>query len=736
MNDQVYNIQDLTTKAATINSDYTPEQREDVKNRMRNGELSILYLSPEALISISNIKDIVGDRQIGLFVIDEAHIVSTWGKSFRPDYWYLGDYIARLRNKLGYHFPVATFSATITYGGVDDMHVDIINSLHMKTGPYEYIGPVRRNNIGFDIRLHKKENDYRNEKHQVVISSIKDLSFEGCRTLAYFPFVSHLKEVHSDLTTQRVKSECYYGGEDKNLKREAVEKFRSGDINTILCTKAFGMGIDIDDIDTVYHYAPTGNLCDYVQEIGRCARDKDIQGTAITDYFDEDFRYINQLYGMSAITNFQIIAVLKKLRETYYSKKSRNFVISPDDFSYIFAERRDMSRVDSELKTALLMIQKDFERDPMLSFKPIIFKPRSLFTKGYVMIVDEDLHYFKNNKYFRKYFSLYRTKDEMASKGTVYDKKTYIDRDTGEAKHTVSKMQVSVRYHGDIYTVNFKQMWEDEYNDHSFAQFKYQFFNGTLEGFEVAEKLKPEYLLHVQSEKKTFREIVDEMEKILLAIRDSFAKNVREQSYKIGDIARVIKRTYHSRMTDAECEIAAANYINIMNVYESAMSFSSAPVFKHRDSYDDWSLSSYALLDRKTKKLVNEMKSMFGMVMDLRDRTFLVNLARKSGDQSKLILARKEFNVAQLLEIFKLATYDVTSGERPEYFIRINSIRAIERILDQPSYQSEMVQLSKQRHQESVKMMKEFFTQLNTDEERWDYIEKYFVGMDEEDAVD
>ncbi|WP_223325093.1 DEAD/DEAH box helicase, partial [Streptococcus sanguinis] len=127
MNDQVNNIQSMTKLAETINSDYTPSQKENVLEQIKNGDKSILYLSPETLLSNTDITNLIGDRKIGLLVVDEAHIVSTWGKSFRPDYWYLGEFISRLRKseKSNQNFPIATFTATATYGSKDNMYFDI-----------------------------------------------------------------------------------------------------------------------------------------------------------------------------------------------------------------------------------------------------------------------------------------------------------------------------------------------------------------------------------------------------------------------------------------------------------------------------------------------------------------------------------------------------------------------------------------------------------------------------------
>ena len=88
------------TRVETFNSDLISQvEKEAVLNRIKAGEIDLLYLSPETLLSYS-IETIIGDREIGLLIIDEAHIVTTWGMGFRPDYWYLGGYINRLRNQI------------------------------------------------------------------------------------------------------------------------------------------------------------------------------------------------------------------------------------------------------------------------------------------------------------------------------------------------------------------------------------------------------------------------------------------------------------------------------------------------------------------------------------------------------------------------------------------------------------------------------------------------------------
>ena len=113
-------------RVETFNSDLiTQVEKEAVLQRIKNGEVDLLYLSPETLLSYS-IETIVGDREIGLVIVDEAHIVTTWGVGFRPDYWYLGSYLNKLRNRINvtakkamkqkiYHFPICAFTATVFF---------------------------------------------------------------------------------------------------------------------------------------------------------------------------------------------------------------------------------------------------------------------------------------------------------------------------------------------------------------------------------------------------------------------------------------------------------------------------------------------------------------------------------------------------------------------------------------------------------------------------------------------
>ena len=178
------------TRVETFNSDLISQtEKEAVLERIKSGEVDLLYLSPETLLSYS-IETIIGDREIGLLIVDEAHIVTTWGVGFRPDYWYLGSYINSLRNQIQttkgmnrkiYHFPICAFTATAINGGFDDSVGDTIISLYMEN-PVKYIGYVRRDDIKFDITHHADGRKlprpkYEEEKNKVPHFKFRDVPF-------------------------------------------------------------------------------------------------------------------------------------------------------------------------------------------------------------------------------------------------------------------------------------------------------------------------------------------------------------------------------------------------------------------------------------------------------------------------------------------------------------------------------------------------------------------------------
>ena len=273
------------------------------------------------------------------------------------------------------------------------MYQEIVESLQMT--PVKYIGKIKRAEITFNIRHQQKQNSYREEKLQIVQKSLSNFHKNKSKTLVYVPFIKHINEILESIDFSASIGR-YFGSMKPADKKNTLESLKDDSKSIVIATKAFGMGIDIDDIENIYHFAPTGNIADYVQEIGRVARKDNMEGTASTDFFKEDFRYVNQLYGMSSIKNFQVKAVLYKINQLYKRYKRRNFLVSPETFSYIFGGQ-NIDDIDAKLKTTLLIIKKDFDLDPDINYAPLVFKPRGMFTVGFFMIPDASLTKLKNS---------------------------------------------------------------------------------------------------------------------------------------------------------------------------------------------------------------------------------------------------------------------------------------------------------------------------------------------------
>lgn len=304
MKDQVSAIinQRGFNRVAYINSEVSLLNRDNIIERCKSGQIDILYMAPELLMSY-DIKYFIGDRHIGLMVIDEAHLITTWGRDFRVDYWYIGNHINKIRKYSDQEFPMIAVTATAVYGGdKNDMVFDTVDSLMMHT-PHFYIGIVKRDDIGFIINNYDSvTRGFDAAKIKQTAEFILKVNDLGFKTLVYAPYTDQVRKITEKVNENGDIAVQYYGSQLDSLSKEQAEKaFRGNEKRVMVCTKAFGMGVDIPDIQVVYHHAPSGLLPDYVQEIGRAARDKNISGYAVLNYSPQDQKYSKQLHGMSSL---------------------------------------------------------------------------------------------------------------------------------------------------------------------------------------------------------------------------------------------------------------------------------------------------------------------------------------------------------------------------------------------------------------------------------------------------
>ena len=710
------------TRVEAFNSDLISQvEKEAVLKRIKDGEVDLLYLSPETLLSYS-IETIIGEREIGLLIVDEAHIVTTWGMGFRPDYWYLGGYINRLRNQFQitagrkrqtYRFPICAFTATAINGGVDDSVSDTIISLYMEN-PVKYIGYVRRDDIGFDIKLCEGKKlpqaKYDEEKTKVMSARIDKWLEDEEKTIVYFPYATNAFDasrgvrgftgircdkrigVFTGKNVDELSAEAF-----NEKKRETFNKFRTGECPVMYATKAFGMGVDIDDVQNVYHYAATGNLCDYVQEIGRAARKNSMRGVAMTDFFYNDMSYMNKLFGMSQIRQYQIKKVLDGIYDTYKSKKeARSFLISPQSFTYIFNGKgmSDEGQCINKLKTCLLMLEKDFY--DKYNFKVIISRPQSVFTKAYVVINKEEESRVLSSKYGKcfSFVTAGRYKEVQPDGSLLSDA-------------------------GDVYMLDLKRVWEEFHPNISFPQFKYWYFNNASTAKdkveimpEIRDYFSPRQKVNIETRKEL---LLNELRDNILAdfeyIGDTLYSEFGKSYFTIDEFARAIRERYGM----GQARIIANSLFELVDPNMTCV--------KRRDTNGR---NSYMLANGNFKEYMR--KAII--------KSKIVNKISRSSEasySSYLSIANDDWsNIAlKLLSIFDYISYEILGGEEPEIFIRLNDPQKIKNIvMGNTYYSNNYVAKAKQKHDRDVSVLLNFFKGLSSDNERWDYIENYFLGYD------
>lgn len=699
MTDQVHGLHSKNVHfSATINSEITPVEKMNIIEKVKSGQVSILYISPETLLSRSDISMLIGEREVGLFVIDEAHIVTTWGKAFRSDYWYLGGYLQKLRKER--HFPIATFTATAIYGGIEDMYAETRDSLNM-INPISYFGYVKRDDIQICIcqkEMDQKYREYLKDKFDILTHRLGTFLKRGQKTLVYFPTISlidqYLNYVRlnspADLYNQLV---WYHGRLDKEKKQANYLKFKNNEALIMLATKAFGMGIDIPDIHTVYHFAPTGNVCDYIQEIGRAARSLE-RGYAYFDFLPKDFGHVNRLHGISTLRKQQLIQVMDKVLKLAEKGKDgpvRNMLVNSDDFRYIFESGKNADQaedVDNKLKTALLIIEKDFKSK--LNYSPLVARPRSLFADEYFLV---------NSAIEKRLIQNY---------GKYFMKMPHEDSNKR------------------LYRCHLKRLWEEHYKEMSFPQFKYLFHTKDpgLNLFFLGE-IESVLVIRLQIKNHISR-LKSELHNITNSLAEVFGKYA-----KTGGFFRAEDLTHELRKRLRKDKYTCINLATVVLI--SVLSWDRLNR-QGRNFYN-----SFILHDEvRGYRLTNSGYSSFlTWVVNHMDRILSDNrISRVDQDRVELYLPRgnrseieRTFILLGMAEAMGLLVYHVTGGENPEIFIRINSFLQLKRAAGDPqNYENRVLNNVKERHVTSVEMLKYLFQKEVSTKEFWNLIEDYFLG--------
>lgn len=684
MKDQVASIERdrKYDKVAFLNSDLDFNSRERIIEDCKCGRVDILYLAPELLLSY-DISHFLGERQLGLMVIDEAHLITTWGRDFRVDYWHLGNYINKIRKFRHYSFPLVALTATAIFSGENDMVVDSMSSLFMNNA-HLFLGQVKRDDIYFVINNHEGfEGAYDTGKMNQTISFIRGAADNDLKTVVYAPYADQVRKIVAAAKDYAVG---YVGKDMDSYERDySYNIFRGNQKRVMVCTKAFGMGVDIPDIQVVYHHAPSGLLPDYIQEIGRVARAPEIVGFAAIDYNESDQRYSKQLFGMSSIKQWQLREVLKKIYSVYTAEGNRNLLLSVSDFDYIF-DMGETSRQDEsgqKVKTALMMLEKDYLARSR--YNVLIARPKQLFVK-------------------------------------CYGKTSQLGRRTLEQYYPSCSRVIRAKSENSlIMELNLDKMWKLRFRSMSFGQFKHLFYS---------EKLLSEFNVSLIPQSKfSIRLTVDRdvAKQRLFSFLDNLVKNVFSRVgggfFTISDF----KERMDGFVNGQRDREKYARYV--LSTFSSGGQIDKRAFLQCRnDRYRVFS-SDYRLAIPEIEKLFDRL---FDGGANKKDEFYscktTINGSTKESYDS-VIYSR----LGGFVEMLGLGTFETSGGDDPMIFVRLNDPEKIKRDGNNPYYENLLLSRTLHRHEGSCKLFDYFFTSSFSSEQRWNFIEDFFLGSSNED---
>jgi ATP-dependent DNA helicase RecQ len=248
MKDQVERLNDMDIKAYFLHGNMNKDQQAALLDACEFSGVKFLYISPERLASeafLERIKNI----KIALLAVDEAHCISQWGYDFRPSYLKI--------NKLREQFPTVPMIA-LTASATPSVMDDIVARLTMKN-PAIFRGSFLRPNLSFVVRPSD------DKKHEIVhiLSKIKGSGIVYVRTR------KHTVEISQWLSRSGIQSDFYHAGLSFDLRNQKQLEWTKGNTRIMVCTNAFGMGIDKADVRVVIHYQAPDSLEGYYQEAGQ-----------------------------------------------------------------------------------------------------------------------------------------------------------------------------------------------------------------------------------------------------------------------------------------------------------------------------------------------------------------------------------------------------------------------------------------------------------------------------------
>lgn len=261
MEDQAAKLSALGLKVARIHSGMDRAASRQACVDYLAGNLQFLFIAPERL-RVPGFAEMLAKRGLSLIAIDEAHCISQWGHDFRPDYRMLGDWIPALRKGSSEDAPAPVLALTAT--ATPTVQADIVTQLGMAS-PAKFIHGFRRDNLAIEVVEVSVP-----QRAPIITGLLKDASR---RPAIVYAQSRKQAEALAEELSRSIRAAAYHAGLDTETRERVQKAFQAGELEVVVATIAFGMGIDKADIRTVIHAGLPATVEGYYQEIGRAGRD-------------------------------------------------------------------------------------------------------------------------------------------------------------------------------------------------------------------------------------------------------------------------------------------------------------------------------------------------------------------------------------------------------------------------------------------------------------------------------
>lgn len=311
MQDQVDQLKQMGEKrVVALNSFLTMQQKNYALHFLH--EYRFIFISPEMLIQ-QQVMQRLSEIELSLIVADEAHCISQWGYDFRPDYLRIGEAIAVTNRP-----PILALSATAT----DTVLKDITHYLQMKV-PFTYVHSVNRANI----HLVKKYFPAKEDKIEWMIQHVKNSAGPG---IIYTQSRAKTESISLRLLQEGISAAAYHAGKELQDRQFIQQQFIVGQLEWIVATNAFGMGIHKNNVRQVIHETMPSTISNYMQEIGRAGRDGQ-SSVAFLLYSDGDEQYAKYIVSEDLPKDSQI----ERFAQMLATDQSPNVMLANGEISEV-----------------------------------------------------------------------------------------------------------------------------------------------------------------------------------------------------------------------------------------------------------------------------------------------------------------------------------------------------------------------------------------------------------------